>query len=99
MSNVISITTLDGKAIQFVDEIKASGGMKDVYFSPNKDYVVAFFRVPADAATRERLIVITDTYRKNIFNQIGGEYWKNLFCWPTNTVEYNGKYLSVNEPL
>lgn len=91
MSNIISINTLDGRAIQFVDEIKASGGMKDVYFSPNKDYVVAFFRVPADDATRERLIVITDTYRKNILNQIGGEYWKNLFCWPTNTVEYNGK--------
>ena len=64
MGKVITLTATNGEAIQFVDEIKAQGGMKDVMFSPNKDYVVAFFREPADLATKERLEMITGTYRE-----------------------------------
>lgn len=52
MSKVITLTATNGETIQFVDEIKAQGGMKDVMFSPNKDYVIAFFREPADLATK-----------------------------------------------
>ncbi len=89
--NIVTLQAADGSTIQFVDEIKASGGMKDVYFSPNKDYVVAFFRDQADAATRERIAMITGTYRDRIFNQAGGEYWKKLFCWPIAMVEYRNR--------
>jgi serine/threonine protein kinase len=91
MANTVTVTAADGSKVQFIDEVKASGGMKDVYFSPNKDYVVAFFRGAADAATRERLSVITTTYRDRVFNQAGGDYWKNLFCWPTTMVEHDGR--------
>ncbi len=35
--------------------------------------------------------MITGRYRQNIFEQSGGEYWKDLFCWPTHVVEHNGK--------
>lgn len=91
MSQIITLTATNGETIKFVDEVKAQGGMKDVMFSPNKDYVVAFFREPADAATRERLEQITGLYRERIFNQEGGEYLKKLYCWPTAVVEYNGK--------
>ncbi|MBF1240143.1 helix-hairpin-helix domain-containing protein [Haemophilus sp.] len=98
MSKVITLTATNGETIQFVDEIKAQGGMKDVMFSPNKDYVVAFFREPADLATKERLEMITCTYREKIFNQEGGEYLKKLFCWPTAVVEYQGK-LGVVSPF
>lgn len=88
--NVITLTATNGETIQFVDEVKAQGGMKDVIFSPNRDYVVAFFREPADAATKERLEMITGTYRERIFNQEGGEYLKNysagLLLW-WNTTE------------
>jgi serine/threonine protein kinase len=91
MSKIISVTASDGSTVQFIDEIKASGGMKDVYFSPNRDYVVAFFRGPADVATKERVSMITGTYRDRIFNQLGGDYWKKLFCWPTAMLEYNGR--------
>ena len=91
MSNIITLTASNGETIRFIDEIKAQGGMKDVMFSPNKNYVVAFFREPADAATRERLEMITGQYRERIFNQAGGDYLKNLYCWPTAVVEYQGK--------
>jgi serine/threonine protein kinase len=74
-----------------VDNIIGSGGMKDVYLSPDKSYVVAFFRDKQDFNAKDRLQNITGIYREKIFNQAGGEYWKDLYCWPTKIVEYNGK--------
>jgi hypothetical protein len=62
-----------------------------VYFSPDKSYVVAFFRDPQDFQARERLQMITGTYREGIFDREGGDYWRHLFCWPTALVEYDGR--------
>ena len=42
MSKVIQCQTLDGRPIAFIDEVIGSGAMKDVYFSPDKSYVVCF---------------------------------------------------------
>lgn len=91
MANTIKITATDGSQVEFVDEMIGAGGMKDVYFSPDKSYVVAFFRDKQDFNAKERLNNITGKYKDNIFNQIGGDYWKDLYCWPTKIVEYNGK--------
>lgn len=91
MANVITLTAHDGSQVEFVDNIIGQGGMKDVYFSPDKSYVVCLFRTPADAATRDRLLTIASTYRERIFNQVGGDYWQNMFCWPTKVVEHNGR--------
>ena len=41
MANKITLTANDGSIVEFYDEIKAQGGVKDVYFSPDKTYVVA----------------------------------------------------------
>lgn len=98
MSKIVTLTATNGQTIQFIDEIKAQGGMKDVMFSPNKDYVVAFLREPANTATRERLEQITGLYRERIFNQSGGEYLKKLYCWPTAVVQHNGR-LGVVSPF
>lgn len=98
MSSIVNLKTHDGKDVAFVDEVKGQGGMKDVYFSPTKDYVVAFFRDKQDAMAKERLIQIADTYRERIFSQEGGAYWKSLFCWPTAVVEHQGK-LGVVAPF
>ena len=91
MAKTVKITATDGSQVEFVDEMIGAGGMKDVYFSPDKSYVVAFFRDKQDFNAKDRLQNITDKYRENIFNQAGGEYWKDLYCWPTKIVEYNGK--------
>jgi len=98
MAKVIKLKTHDGQDVSFVDEVKGQGGMKDVYFSPNKDYVVAFFRDRQDVGARERLIMIAETYRDRIYNQEGGAYWKDLFCWPTAVVEHQGR-LGVVAPF
>jgi serine/threonine protein kinase len=91
MAKTIKINATDGSPIEFVDEMIGSGGMKDVYFSPNKSYVVAFFRDKQDFNAKDRLQNITGVYRDRIFNQQGGDYWQDLYCWPTKIVEYNGK--------
>jgi serine/threonine protein kinase len=85
------IKATDGSDVEFIDDVViGSGAMKDVYFSPCKTYVVAFFRNPIDVASRERLEMITGRYRESIFNHEFGDYWKNLFCWPEKIVEHNG---------
>lgn len=88
---VITLKASDGSTVQYVDKIIGSGGMKDVYFSPDKSYVIGFFRDKQDFNARDRLQNITGVYRDRIFNQEGGEYWKDLFCWPTKIVEHNGR--------
>lgn len=91
MANTIKITATDGSVVEFVDKIIGAGGMKDVYFSPDKSYVVAFFRDKQDFNAKDRLQNITGIYRDKIFNQEGGVYWQDLYCWPTKVVEYDGK--------
>lgn len=87
----VRLKATDGTDVEFVDKMIGSGGMKDVYFSPDRSYVVAFFRDKQDANAKDRLENITKKYRDGIFSQIGGEYWKNLYCWPTKIVEHNGR--------
>ena len=91
MSNVVKTVAQDGSMVEFVYEDPKQGGVKDVYFSPDRSYVVAFYRKQLDTAGRERIEEIVGNYRQRIFEQAGGEYWKNIFCWPDKIVEYNGK--------
>ena len=81
-----------GKSFEFVlTSNPPAGAMKYVYFSPKKDYVIGFFKDKQDARAIARLESITDRYRHDIFEQIGGDYWKNLYCWPEEIVEWDGK--------
>ena len=87
---ICKIKALDGSDVEYVDEVIGSGTMKDVYFSPCKSYVVAFYRAPLDSAAKERLEMITGRYRESIFNNEQGQYWSKLFCWPEKIVEHRG---------
>jgi DNA-binding helix-hairpin-helix protein with protein kinase domain len=89
--SIIKLTTLDGQPVEYVDTLIGQGSIKDVYFSPDKSYVVGFYRQPPDAQIKDRLLAITGVFRERIFNQIGGDYWQKLYCWPTGVVEYQGK--------
>lgn len=89
--DVIKLNATDGSPVAFVNEIIGAGGMKDVYFSPDKTYVVAFFRDPQDFNARDRLVNLVGAYRERILDQPGGEYWKDLFCWPYKIVEHEGR--------
>jgi serine/threonine protein kinase len=96
---VKSITT--GKEYQFDQNKHAgSGAMKEVYFAPDRSYVVQIFKEKQDANSMERLKSIVGKFRENIFNQPGGEYWENLYCWPTDIVEVPGsKQVALIAPV
>lgn len=90
----VTLTAADGTTVQFIDKIIGAGGMKDVYFSPDKSYAVAFYRKlegKDKTLAKSRLEDIVGKYRESIFDQPGGEYWERLFCWPRRIVEWEGK--------
>jgi hypothetical protein len=73
--NVFISLSKDGKRYDFVmTDNPPAGAMKYVYFSPKKDYVIGFFKDKQDARAIARLESITDRYRHDIFEQIGGDY-------------------------
>ena len=96
--SIVRLTAHDGTPVEFVDEVKASGGLKDCYFSPDKRYAVLFYRDPIDAAGKERLISIVGRFKDNIFNQAGAAYWERLYCWPQRMVEWKGR-LGITTPF
>ena len=90
MANKVTLTAHDGSTIEFYDEIKAQGGVKDVYFSTDKTYVVAFYRKELSSSDKDRLKNIVGPYHKRIFETDEGKYyyarsssrleWKNRSC-------------------
>ncbi len=87
-----------GKIYPYVDNGEPMrGGMKDVYFSPDKSYVVAFYRDAQDYNSRERLRKIVTQYYDSFFNREYGDYYKDLYCWPTDMVEA-GKLIGLIVP-
>ena len=59
MAQTIKLTATDGTPIEFVDEKIGEGAMKDVYFSPDKSYVVGFFKQTPDAVSYTHLTLPT----------------------------------------
>ena len=79
------------KTYQYVDNGEPMrGGMKDVYFSPDKSYVVAFFRTKLDFNQKERVVSIATIKKDSIFNVENGHYWKKVYSWPYDVVEKDG---------
>lgn len=88
---LVTLTASDGSTIAFEDVIIGQGGQKDVYMSADRTHVAAFFRKPLDPRARERLQDIVGRYRTRIFDQAGGDYWRDLFCWPSAMLDWDGR--------
>ncbi len=81
-----------GKTYPYVDNGEPMrGGMKDVYFAPDRSYVVAFYRDKQDFNSKERLKKLVSQYYDAFFNRESGDYFKALYCWPTDMVESGGR--------
>ena len=78
MAKIINCVTKSGKHVNYVDEIIGAGTMKNVYFSSDKSYVIAFYQKTPNQQARERIEMITGSYYQNIFNQQGGDYWHEI---------------------
>jgi serine/threonine protein kinase len=81
----------DGSSFEFIKKEPMSGAIKDVYFSPKRDYVVAFFRNKLDENGTERLQRLVGQYRLGIFGQSGSRFWEDLYRWPEQIVEHDNK--------
>lgn len=81
------------KSYEYVDDGNPKkGGVKDVYFSPDRKYVVAFFRDPLDFNQKDRIKKIVSLYLDNIKKGNSSDYFLNdIFRWPYDAVEKNGK--------
>ncbi|WP_407401629.1 helix-hairpin-helix domain-containing protein [Chryseobacterium sp.] len=81
------------KTYEYVDDGNPiKGGLKDVYFSPDKRYVVAFFRDPLDTIQKDRIHRIVTLYLENIKQGDSSAYFLDtLYRWPYDSVEKNGK--------
>jgi serine/threonine protein kinase len=100
MSKIVTVKSIiNGKTYQYVDTGEPMrGGMKDVYFSPDRSYVVALYRAPQDFNSKDRLTKICTLYYDRFFNQEGGDYYKDLYCWPTDVVEHE-KQIGIISPV
>ena len=94
MANKVILKASDGTTVEFYDEIKAQGGVKDVYFSIDKTYVVAFYRKTLSPSDKNRLENIVGPYHKRIFETVEGKYWKDYLIMPDRLVEWNGNISS-----
>jgi serine/threonine protein kinase len=89
--SIIRLKSIDGTSFEFDDEAQAgSGGMKDVFFSKDRKQVIGWYRKTPDFNAMERLRNITNVYRPRIFEQEGGAYWEQMFCWPSHIIEERG---------
>lgn len=98
MSRIIRLRAQDGSQVEFEEEARGAGGLKDCHFSPDGQEVALFFRAPLDQNGINRLQNIVHDYRKRIFEQEGGDYWKNVYCWPQKIVEWGGR-MGITAPV
>lgn len=92
--NIITVKSILTDSIyQYVDDgAPKSGTAKNVYFSPDKKYVVAIFKEKQDFNQKERLIKIVTQYYNAIKTREAGDYYlEEIYRWPTDIIEINGK--------
>jgi serine/threonine protein kinase len=89
--NTVTLSSVDGTPLAYIDRVIGSGTMKDVYRSSDGTYVIGFYRQRPDTAGMERLKKIVGSYRTAIFTQEGGDYWQDKFCWPTHLIDHGGR--------
>jgi serine/threonine protein kinase len=93
MSTVTVKSIINGATYQFVDNGEPkSGTAKNVYFSPDRKYVVAIFKEKQDFNQKERLKNIVTKYLKQIQTKDAGQYYLDeIYRWPTDIIEHKDK--------
>lgn len=93
MTTITVKSIISGNTYQYIDDGEPkSGTAKNVYFSPDRKYVVAIFKEKQDFNQKERLKKITSDYLNRIKNNEAGDYYlEEIYRWPTDVIETNGK--------
>jgi len=88
MAATVKVKATDGSVVEYADNVIGEGGMKTAHFSPDKSYVVLFYKEKQDYTAKERLENIIEKYNPTL-DAGYGDYWKNLYCWPTKIIAQN----------
>jgi serine/threonine protein kinase len=93
MPTITVSSIITGASYQYVDNGEPkSGTAKNVYFSPDKKYVVAIFKEKQDFNQKERLKNIVTKYLNQIKTKDAGDYYLDeIYRWPTDVIETAGK--------
>lgn len=95
MKKIVKVNSIidPTKRYEYVDDGNPKkGGVKDVYFSPDRKYVIAFFRDKLDYNQKNRIQRIVTLYLENIKKGNASEYFLNtIFRWPYDAVEKDDK--------
>jgi len=93
MSIITVKSIINGTTYQYIDNGEPkSGTAKNVYFSPDRKYVVAIFKDRQDFNQKERLKNIVTKYLNQIQSKDAGQYYLDeIYRWPTDIIELNDK--------
>jgi len=93
MPTITVKSIINGVTYQYVDNGEPkSGTAKNVYFSPDRKYVVAIFKEKQDFNQKERLKNIVTKYLNQIQTREAGQYYLDeIYRWPTDIIELNGQ--------
>jgi serine/threonine protein kinase len=93
MPTITVKSIINGTAYQYIDNgDPKSGTAKNVYFSPDRKYVVAIFKERQDFNQKERLKNIVTKYLNQIQTKDAGQYYLDeIYRWPTDIIEMNDK--------
>ncbi len=93
MPTITVKSIINGVTYQYVDDGEPkSGTAKNVYFSPDRKYVVAIFKEKQDFNQKERLKNIVTKYLNQIQTKEAGQYYLDeIYRWPTDIIEVNGQ--------
>ena len=87
------------KTYQVEKEARGCGSKKVVFFHPNNEYVIAVYKENPDQTSRFRLTDLVKKYSDGLFKTVGGNVWKEHFCWPTDIVESPNGKIGIVMPL
>ena len=93
MKTITVHSILNNNSYQYIDNgDPKSGTAKNVYFSPDRKYVVAIFKEKQDFNQIDRLKRIASVQLERIKKMDGGDYFLDeIFRWPTDVIEKNGQ--------
>lgn len=90
-----------GPDIEFdVSNPAGMGGMKEVFFTKDRQNVVAFYHNNSKSDDREnRLEQVIYDYNPTRDGQSNAAYWSNLFCWPSEIVDHPKRGIGIVLPV
>jgi serine/threonine protein kinase len=93
MTTITVKSIINGNTYQYIDNGEPkSGTAKNVYFSPDRKYVVAIFKDKQDFNQKERLKNIVTKYLNQIQTKDSGQYYLDeIYRWPIDIIETNDK--------